>query len=243
MKFFGLEKQTIKNVPVIALKKTGAVVKPECPYCGYLFPEMPKRQRKCPECKQTIYRKSRPGERIKSLVTKEKAIEIDAIWAQHHIDEEIKEIGKTKYNQFRLPLVNEGKNPSHQDVLINMYTWQSENALHRNVFEDFSRSLQKLAFVYYEKQDYMKALLNYLQSAFISGNGIYRNGSFQKYGRSIPPGISTPLLNSLKELELSENDVHNLFVKLNTIIHHQFDTPLHPQDVWHGQLRQLLFKK
>ena len=235
-KLLGLEKQPDKKVPEQVFK-----IDPKCPYCDYEFSEMPKRKRKCPECKKVIHRKYYPGEKTKRLVTEQEAAKIDQAWEQHYINEEIEQIGRVRYNEFRLPLVNEGKNPSHADVLINMYSWEYKNALHNHSINEYSWKIGKLADTYYMNEDYFNSLKSYLECCFISSNGLYRNNEFREFGRKLPPGVINPMIDCIKKLNITESEVHKLFTGLTTTIHHELETPFHPQDIWHDQLKKLLF--
>lgn len=55
---------------------------PICPYCRFVFEKMPSRKRKCPQCKNTVCRKSRPSDRVLRLVTEQQAEEIEQEWLQ-----------------------------------------------------------------------------------------------------------------------------------------------------------------
>lgn len=48
-----------------------------CPYgCGFVFPEMPSRRKKCPKCKMTVYLPRLPFAKEKTLLTEEDGINI-----------------------------------------------------------------------------------------------------------------------------------------------------------------------
>lgn len=55
-----------------------------CPYCAGPFAKIPKRRRKCPTCKQTVFIKYTPDNRTKRLMTEVQAAEADKLWAPYH---------------------------------------------------------------------------------------------------------------------------------------------------------------
>jgi hypothetical protein len=52
-------------------------IEPECPHCKFLFDEMPKRKRKCPQCKEDIYVKKENDKSFFRLVDEKEASKID----------------------------------------------------------------------------------------------------------------------------------------------------------------------
>jgi hypothetical protein len=66
--FFGKEKQA----PAESLKAPQDL---NCPYgCGFVFPEMPSRRKKCPKCKMPVYLPRLPFEKEKTLLTEKDGI-------------------------------------------------------------------------------------------------------------------------------------------------------------------------
>ncbi len=57
----------------------------QCPYCGYDLNVMPQRKRKCPSCKQPIYSKYTPENRVKRLMTEKEARGVEKQWSLYNV--------------------------------------------------------------------------------------------------------------------------------------------------------------
>lgn len=92
--------------------------KPICPYCGEPLEKFPKRKKKCPSCKETIFLKRLPSEKEKSLVTEERASEIEKIWEVQQFEKydlmEMQKLGlaKSTYNSRKKDWQNSNKSLS-----------------------------------------------------------------------------------------------------------------------------------
>lgn len=55
-------------------------VEPICPYCGYKFDKKPAKKKKCPDCENFIYIRTRKYDKQKVLVTEDQLNEISSEW-------------------------------------------------------------------------------------------------------------------------------------------------------------------
>lgn len=217
-------------------------LKPKCPYCGFEFEEMPKRKRKCPECRETIYRKRLPDETEKRLITEEEAEQIERVWEAHYEKQEIEELGKQRYIYAKNELKKElQKEPTHNQIKAKYFEKEYEACLSVGNFSGYSINLSKMAWELYESSERTKALMRYLQASYLDLNGADRE-RFVDYRRNIPPGVLNPIKTIIEELELDIHFVHKSFTNVNAAFYHQYNPPLSPYEAW-DILKEKLFPK
>ena len=105
---------------------------PVCPYCGFVFEVMPTRKRKCPQCKETIYRQSRPPDNIKMLMTESQAAAAKKEWDEYEIQKEEQQL-----NEALSTIQN--PNPPKDKMMayhwLSVYYWRKGPETHELSFE------------------------------------------------------------------------------------------------------------
>lgn len=135
-----------------------------CPYCNKFFETPPQRKKKCPHCKNDVYVKYKPNEKIKHLFTTEEAEEIDILWSLHYLREKVYQYGikKEEFDQ----LVNEKKPKNRKEYYD--FSWMIlnkgvTNAMHKNDLYKLSTTYRDMA---YQLKEEGKEFRDVLQKAF-----------------------------------------------------------------------------
>ena len=190
--------------------------KRDCPYCYHRFKKVPTRQRKCPECNETIFRKRRPNQNEPRLVTEKEAKLIDAIWS----------VKWKKEKRAELKLIIESKNEHLKNGRLAMYT----------------SSRRAEAELYHINGDLMPSLTIYFEVLYLSANGVDNNGGFNLDGY-LPPGNINTTKGLIDELDLNSFQAQKMFTIAATPTQGKFNPPLSPTEAWLDIIKPALIEE
>lgn len=229
--------------------------KPECPYCHKLLDKMPKGKRKCPHCKEDIIVRTDPVEKKKILLRtdqiedfEEKVREvrthktIEKIFGANYSDS--KEYGRVKDN---LKMIM-GKEPSEKEVALEMVDRIGSKHFKNLDMGLFRCSILEKADILRASGDSENALTLYLELLYIDLNGpnncsSRKNDSelLKKYppfnpndsgSAFIAPGIINYIKTLDKNLNLSKEEIKQVFFEHNIEVEKARELPLPVQDAW-----------
>ncbi len=236
------------------LKRIG-VVDSVCPYCDVRLHKKPARKKKCPDCGNFIYVRTRPLDHQKILVTEQQLDEVEEQWAIANgtHDEFVAQRAEREDERERLR-VRLGREPSKADLQWSLYNkelleYASNNdwGLYRNTRFQMAEHLRK------EKR-LAPALSTYLEVCHIDLNGPNNLGGitdaeimkeFPPFGLDPPelaelaPGVVCYVENLLTELELSAEEVEARFRQEAERQYRALKMPRSPAEAWeilHEQL-------
>ena len=168
-------------------------VESECPHCSTPLAIRPARKARCPECRNFIYVRTRPADRVRVLVSQEQAAQIDAQWLDYRaatvnvIDAPSlvhEELGLVEKRLGRLIAITEFK--AFLEIEAQKHLYANQLGLYRHVQIVFAALLAT-------ESRKLEALQLYMEVLFLDECGA-TNASpgwprFQLQLRSIAPGI------------------------------------------------------
>ena len=194
-------------------------LKPECPYCGHKFEEMPQRKRKCPSCKKSFYSRTIPQKDKKSLLREE---DLPILEKQYNAIANIILYSKndpeyeTSYEDLKKQF---GAKPRVNDVLWRIFNIRIIQTISEGDYGVFCNAHLEAAEILRDDKNFLRSLayLFYVCYLDINGahNGMGGNGlsdtdtkSFQKKHSKLAPGVIYKIMKlaELAELTIDEQE-------------------------------------
>lgn len=182
-KIFGTEKEESIHDKAKPNSKTAKIRTMDiCPYCSKKLESVPSKKKKCKDCGQYIYVRTRPEDRKKVLVTEKQKDEIELQWQQHYQDKEDAELMQNPdFNSAKRELTKQfGKEPCMGDVKRRVYNQRlleyasnRQWGLYRNTKLDMANLLIK-------EGHHKQALISLFEICYLDLNG----------GRNVGEGFS-----------------------------------------------------
>ncbi|AZV42012.1 hypothetical protein BAOM_1402 [Peribacillus asahii] len=228
----------------------------KCPYCQHQLEKPPSRKRKCLSCKNDMYVRTLPyideKDKIRVLVTEEKADKIDITWAKINgtYNDMMKE--RKQYEQMKQELYRAwGNEPSESDInwhlMINKRIEHYNNqqwGLYRNTTLSMAEHLYKL-------KKYELAFIMYLEVLYIDVNGPNNAGKingryeFEVRANFMPFNpkdkgntfVAPAILKRVNFIRTSKHPIDSekikeLFMYQCEQVHHSLNLPITPQEAW-----------
>lgn len=229
--------------------------KPECPYCHNLLDKMPQTKKKCPYCKKEIIVRADTIEKKKILLREDQVDEFEEKLQQIRCHKTIQRllnnlnIDATQFDQTKENLkMKIGSEPTEKDVGLEIvdnlgyyYFKNLDMGLYRNTI------LYK-ADIFKVSRDLRNALIMYLELCYIDSNGPNNCGSskndrelLKKYPPFNPnnsvdaflaPGILQYIQQINKELNLTKDQIKEIFYEHNLKVEKSRKLPQSVQDAW-----------
>lgn len=227
---------------------------PICPYCAKALDKMPGRKKKCPNCGNYIYVRTRPSDKKRVVVTEQDASKIDEQWMMEHGTYEAHLADKQEFEKQKAELAKKwGRAPSDGDVYWALYNKQlleharkGDWGLYRNTRFSMAELLRR------EKKDRL-ALDTYIEVSYLDANGPRNMGGVfdPQIVREYPPfsrdmAFQAPaIVHQIQELSeslgMSENDLKQVFMEVAERIRKDMKLPTSIEQAW-GDLRNELRK-
>lgn len=217
---------------------------PICPYCNFPLDRMPGAKKKCPICSNYIYVRTRPSDRKKILIREDQIEEIQKLWAEKLIADQIEQAKDQDYFRVEAELRRKwNAQPSTKDIF-----WFSgmQKAIKQAELLDWSayRSEKlKTAETLGALRDNFRAFLLYLEICYLDLNGPTNRGTFGfKLSAEFPiwdlqfawlaPAVVSRLRVLSKELGYSLSEVETEFIRIATSYHQNTGLPVSPVSAW-----------
>lgn len=195
---------------------------PICPYCSKPLAKMPAKKKKCPECGNFIFVRTRPSDNEKVLVTEAQTELIKEQWAIANgtHEEYLKE--KATFNSTKDHLTKQfGCEPSDNDVrwrLLGQEQLEHAKAakwgLYRNTILQMGEILRK-------EDRFKQALNTYLEVFYIDLHGPTNSGNvagFPDFNREfalIAPGILNRIVGLIDKTGTSDDEMQDILSEIS----------------------------
>lgn len=233
------------------LKEIG-IVDAVCPYCSCILEKKPGRKKKCPECGNFIYVRTRPLDREKILITEQQILEVEEQWAIANGRHEEFLASRQQHEDTKTKLREKfGREPADHDVQWAIYNKElMEHArngdwgLYRNVRFNMAEILRK------ESRD-KDALSTYLEVCYLDLNGPSNTGGlddpellqqyppFDRKLAFLAPAILSRINGLVKKLELDNARTKAIFDKVAALQHKNLPLPMSPDRAWRKLKKEL----
>ena len=218
---------------------------PICPYCRVALDKMPGRKKKCANCGNYMYIRTRPSDRKRVVVTEQDAAKIDEQWMIEDGTYEAYLADKQKFEARKAELASRfGHQPSDDDVHWSLYNEQliecaksGDWGFYRNIRFNMAELLRR------EKKD-RASLETYLEVSYLDANGPRNMGGIFDPGlvREFPPfdpamafqapGIAARIRSLSQSLSLGESDLRAVFLQIGERTHQNMKLPVSPEKAW-----------
>ncbi|GEM_PF-1225364 len=242
-------KITEENHKTISHPKENLIGKTDvCPYCNKKLETVPSKKKKCKDCGQFIYVRTRPQDRKKVLVTEKEKDLIEEQWQQHFQENEDKEILQTpEFENAKKELSKQfGKEASIGDAKWRVYNQRilefaskKQWGLYRNNKLDMSKLLIR-------EGHHKQALITLYEICYLDLNGCNNVGGgisekdmselsiheFDPKMAFLAPGILSMIDDEIEALKIDKAEAKKLFIENNDKTKPKKNMPLSSEDAW-----------
>ena len=221
------------------------VTGPICPYCRHQLDKMPGRKTQCPSCRNDIFVRTRPQDKVRILVRGDQLLAVEEQWAiangTHHQFLAAQQRRQNISAQLRSRF---GREPSENDIdwaLLNddiLKCVKDRNwGLYRNARFAMAEILSK------EKKD-SQALDFLLEVCYLDLNGPNNCGGisdpqllrdfppFDPTAGSLAPGVVGRIHHTMQILRQSSNQIESRFLAVANRLAQSLKLPLLPDKAW-----------
>lgn len=231
--------------PTVAPEVSIGVREPICPYCGVHLSAMPGAKKRCPSCRQSIYVRTHPEDRVKVLLREDEVLIVDgqrhvARAMDHWFDEDSHEVISIS-SRLRKKI---GRDPTRAEV---RWSFLNEKLLEHAARLDWGlycgvRSI--MASHRLSQGQYEPALRTHLEVCYLGMNNPSNMGGTAdpELLRQFPPFEARPewltpemlewIAKLAKHLKLTTEDIRNRFMAIAVPVHRAMKLPLSPDDAW-----------
>ncbi|WFN33869.1 TerB N-terminal domain-containing protein [Methanogenium sp. S4BF] len=229
--------------------------KPECPYCHKLLDKMPKSKSKCPHCEEEITVRTDPVEKKKILLRMDQIDEFEEKVREVRTHKTIERILGSNFTKNRKYLHIEKDlkkklniEPSEKEVALLMVEDSGEEYYNNLNMGLFRNTILYKADILKASGDMQNALTLYLELLYFDLNGP-NNSPIGKHDPEllkryppfnpkdsgsafIAPGIINYIKTINKDLNLSKEEIKQIFFEHNIGVENARKLPLRVQDAW-----------
>jgi len=229
--------------------------KPECPYCHNLLDKMPQSRKKCPYCKKEIIVRSDPVEKKKLLLRDDQIDDFEKRLRQIHSHNAIQRIlqysniDATQFDQTKDNLkMKMGTEPTEKDVALEIVDNLGYHYFKNLDMGLFRNTILNKGEIFKVSGDLRNALIMYLELCYIDLNGPNNSGSLKNntellreyppfnpknsVNSFLAPGILVSIQQLGKELNLTIDQIKEIFFNHNSMVEKSRKMPLPVQDAW-----------
>ena len=229
--------------------------KPECPYCHNLLDKIPSSKRKCPSCNKIIIVRTDPVEKKKILLREDQIEEFEKKLQEIRNHKTIQRIlsylnaDATQFNKTKEDLkVKTGKEPTDNEVVLKIITQIGYHHFKNLDMGLFRNTILYRGDIFKSSGDLRNALISYLELCYIDLNGPNNSGSLKNdpeilkeyppfnpnnsVDAFLAPGILTYIDEISGELNLTKDQVKDIFFNHNSKVEKARKLPLSVQDAW-----------
>lgn len=196
-----------------------------CPSCNCKLDEKPERKKKCPQCGNFIYVRSRPLDRKRVLISDKQIEQLDYQWQIYNDQKEQENYEQDpEYIKVRDELRNKfNREPSFSDVrwaLANLKGIEHAKNNQWGLYRDAKHEMAKIL----EREGRTKeSLIIYLEVLYLDINGAMNRGNlspelaikfppFDQKHSFVAPGIINTIIDFSRKLNLDYSEVKSLFL-------------------------------
>lgn len=219
-------------------------VEPICPYCKTPLEKMPGAKKKCPYCSNYIYVRTRPSDRKRILIREDQIEEIQNIWDEKQITEQVEQAKDNDYRRVENELRNKWHTqPSTTDVFWFSGMQKAMKQAEKRDWSGYRSEKLHTAEILAALKDYKRAFFLNLEICYIDLNGPTNRGTYgfklsaeypiwdPKFAR-LAPAIVSRLKQLSKELSYSVSGVESEFMRIATSYHENTRLPVPPRSAW-----------
>jgi predicted RNA-binding Zn-ribbon protein involved in translation (DUF1610 family) len=244
-----------KLIPTVIDPGVIGVTEPICPYCDRHLDKMPGRKKKCPDCGNDIYVRTRPSDRSRILVRVDQVPIVEEQWS----------IANGTHEQFlatrqrRLDMTNKlrqrfGREPSSNDVEWALLTEQSLDHARDKNWGLYRNTRFALAEVLVAEDKLAPALDLLLEVCFLDLNGPSNHGAvtdpellrlfppFDPTSGDLAPGILARVEQAVRRLDYSNDTLKARFLTIADKLSRSLHLPLNPAKAWRVLAKEVTTK-
>jgi hypothetical protein len=229
--------------------------RPECPYCHNLLDKMPQSKKKCPTCKKEIIVRTDPVEKKKILLRDDQLEEFEKKLQEIRYHKAIQRILKdlnvdsTQFNQTQENLkLKTGMEPTDKEVVLKIIDNVGYHHFKNLDMGLFRNTIQSKGELFKSSGDLRNALIMYLELCYIDLNGPNNCGSCKdepellkeeppfdpnnSVDTFLAPGVLDYIDQLTDELDLTKDQLKEMFFNHNLKVEKSRKLPLSVQDAW-----------
>ena len=218
---------------------------PVCPYCSVTLEKMPGRKKRCPECKNDIYVRTRPKDNRKILIRSDEILAVEEQWSIKNGTHKQFVVEQRRRRTYARNLAKKfGREPSENDIewaLLNddamAHASRNDWGLYRNARFSMAKILKQEG----KSEQYIRFML---EVCYIDLNGPNNCGGiddpailreyppFNPKDGILAPGIVGPLSNMARDLDIKISDLHSMFIEIASQVQISLKLKLPPDKAW-----------
>jgi len=229
--------------------------KPKCPYCHNLLDKMPLAKKKCPHCRKEIIVRTEPVEKKKILLRVDQIDEFEEKLQQirchktiqrllNNLNIDAAQVDQTKEN-LKMKM---GKEPTEKDVAIEIVDNLGYHYFQNLDMGLFRNTILIKGGIFKVSGDLRNALITYLELCYIDSNGPNNSGGIKNnpgllkeyppfnpnnsVDAFLAPGILEYITQINKELNLTKDQIKEIFFTHNLKVEKSKKLPLSIQSAW-----------
>lgn len=220
--------------------------KAECPNCHKVLSKIPGAKTKCPHCGEFIFVRTQPKDNVRVVVTKAEADKIDEEWTIVAGTHDIFVAEKEEFAKEKEILRKRfgGKEPSDNDVKWGLLNKQLIEHAKNGDWGLYRNSRFQMAEILRGEMKLKEALQTYLEVCYLDLNGPNNTGgmndsellkefpSFDVTLGLIAPDIVDRVRILIKKLNITIDDVKEIFLKHNQRIYENLKLPVNLENAW-----------
>jgi len=221
--------------------------KAECPNCHNVLSKIPGAKTKCPHCGEFIFVRTRPKDNVRVVVTKAEADKIDEEWTIITGTHDIFVAEKEEFAKEKEILRKRfgGKEPSDNDVKWGLLNKQLIEHAKNGDWGLYRNSRFQMAEILRGEMKLKDALGTYLEVCYLDLNGVNNTGGMRdpellkefppfnpKELAFLAPGVMDLIKRIVLKLNLSKEEIKQIFVEHNSRIEKSLRLPLSAENSW-----------
>lgn len=232
--------------------------KAECPNCHHILQKVPGAKTKCPHCKEFMFVRTRPKDKVRVVVTQDQADKIDEEWRViNGIPEEFLEEQK-EFNDRKELLKRKfgGKEPSDIDVRWSLLNESLLEYAKKGQWGTYTRTRNELAEIHKKEGRLKDALRMYLGVCYLDLNGPMNmmvneggdvieseyNMPFEPEVANLPPRLIESTKKLIEELGLEREEIKDIHLDFAYRMKESTGAPLKPEDCF-KEIEKIIYKQ
>ncbi len=228
--------------------------KAECPNCHKSLSKIPGAKTKCPHCGEFMFVRTRPKDNARVVVTKAEADKIDEEWSIVAGTHDIFVAEKEEFAKEKEILRKRfgGKEPSDNDVRWGLLNKQLMEHAKNGDWGLYRNARFQMAEILRSEMKLKDALRTYLEVCYLDLNGPNNTGGmndpellkeFPPFDPNrdsfLAPGVIDLIKRIVLKLELSKDEIKQIFTEHNSRMEKSLRLPLSPEKAWQSLEKEI----